>query len=319
MELAMRIVFCGSDAFAVPTLRKLAEERHQIPLVFTQPDRPAGRGGRTHATSVKSAAEELGLAIAQPETLKGGEANALLAQAEADLAVIVAYGHLIPGDMLGIPAQGFINLHASILPKYRGAAPVPHAILEGEETTGVTVFQLNEKFDMGGILGKAEIAIEPEDTSHSLLTRLAPIGAELVSKVVQEMASGCASPEPQTHEHATRAPKLTKRMGQIEWHASAARIERMTRAFQPWPLAYTYAGTDKRSVRLVVLRAEVNDMPEVDGESGSVLVADGKRGLLVQCGEGALWLREVKPEGKRAMSGAEFVRGSRLHTGNRMR
>lgn len=311
----MRIVFCGSGAFGAPTLEGLAADGHEIVRVWTQPDRPAGRGGRTRPTPIKTLAAELGVPVYQPHTLKDGEALDTLRTDEPDVAVVVAYGHLIPADMLAVPHHGFVNLHASLLPKYRGAAPVPHAILQGETETGVTVFRLNERWDAGDILDKAVLPIEDDDTTGSLLTKMAPMGADLMRGIVGQMVAGWVSAKPQTDTEATKAPKLTKEMGHIDWTGSQAHIDRMVRAFQPWPLAYTYIHTGKGKTRLALLDVENAPMPRRRPEPGTVLHADDKDGLIVMAGDGPLFLREIKPEGKRAMSGRDYLRGARIEAG----
>ncbi len=311
----MRLAFFGSAGFAVPTLSALAESSHELAQVYTQPDRKRGRGGQVRPTPVKERALALGLPVAQPATLKDGMAAAELRESAAELAVVVAYGQLIPGEMLGLPRRGFINLHASLLPRYRGAAPVPHAILNGERMTGVTVFQLNERFDTGGILAREEIEIRSDDTSGTLLERLAPLGAELVVKVIGEIQAGTATARPQDEAAATRAPKLTKESGRIDWAATADRIERLTRAFQPWPLAHTVFPLAQGPLPVALLAVAPVAADETSAAPGTVLRADGKEGIVVGCGDGAVKLVRLHPQGKRAMSGAEYMRGARLEKG----
>lgn len=314
----MRIEFFGSGAFAVPTLSALASDGHTILRVFTQPDRPAGRGGHTRPTPVKKCAAELDIPVVQPHTLRDGQALAWAQEDAPDVGVVVAYGHLIPRDLLQVPAHGFINLHASLLPKYRGAAPVPHAILEGEKETGSTVFRLNERWDAGDILGRTVLPIRDDDTTGSLLERMAEPGADLVRETVGQLAGGWVQALPQKDAEATSAPKLTKEMGHIDWSGPRDRIERMTRAFQPWPLAYTTLHAGKGPVRLAVLAAEPAAMPHHAPPPGTVVHADPKDGLIVMAGDGPLFLRKIKPEGKRAMTGLEYLRGARIKPGMRL-
>ncbi len=312
----MRIVYCGSGGFGLPTFDALVEDGHEFALVLTQPDRPSGRGGRVRETPIAARARELAVPLCQPERLRGNdEAVRRLSEARPELAVVVAYGHLIPPAMLAVPPKGFINLHASLLPKYRGAAPVPHAILEGERETGVTVFRLNERFDCGDILARRETPIAPEDTSVTVLERLAPLGAELVREVVGEFQAGWAQPVPQIETEATKAPKLSKEDARIDWTAPRDRIERMTRAFQPWPKAWTCVPSDGDELRLVVLAAEPAAQPHREAAPGTVLHAGDRDGLVVQAGDGPLWLTRVQPEGRTPMAGDAFIRGHPLEPG----
>ncbi len=315
----MRLVFLGSDAFAVPTLEALLASDHTVARVFTQPDRPAGRGRQERVTPVKHCAQAHGLDLVQPATLKRGAATPLLEAVEPDLAVVVAYGHLIPPDMLAVPTHGCINAHASLLPKYRGAAPVPHAILAGETETGVTAFRLNERFDAGEMLGRRVVPIQPDDTSGALLDRLAPVAASLVLEVVAAIAEGRECPLPQTEAQATKAPKLKKEAGEIDWSASRAHIDRRVRSFQPWPLAYTFVPAPKGRRRLTVLAVSLPDAAANESLlPGTVVRADPKQGLIVQCGDGALRLDAVRPEGRSTMTGPAFVRGANLDAGTRL-
>jgi methionyl-tRNA formyltransferase len=319
----MRIVFFGSGDFAVPCLQGLAAARHEIPLVVTQPDRPAGRGGGLRRTPVKETAEALCIPTFEPERLRDETAHDRLRGAAPALCAIVAYGKLVPGSLLSIPEHGFINAHASLLPKYRGAAPVPHAILAGETETGVTVFRLAETWDSGPVYGTVRTPIRPQDTSETVLERLSFLAADLLVRVVAEIDSGAAEPRPQAHEAATRAPKLTREAGRIDWADPAARIDRQVRAFQPWPEAYTTMpgkrGRTRRVHILGVEREPQRDPAARNAPPGTVIEADPKEGVVVAAGAGeALRLTRIKPEGRGAMSGAAFVRGNRVAPGLRL-
>jgi methionyl-tRNA formyltransferase len=316
----MRIVFLGSGEFAVPALERLAEAGHIIPLVFTQPDRPAGRGAHLHPTPVKEKAAELGLPVYQPETLKGPDPTARLRAEAPRLCVVAAYGHRLPNRMLMVPALGFINAHASILPKYRGAAPVPHAILNGERETGVTIFRVQEAWDSGPIYASARTPIEDSDTSGIVLDRLAGMGAELLVRVVADLESDRGNPLPQEDGAVTLAPKLRHEDGRIDWSRTAAQIDRQVRAFLPWPVAYTYVHDPAGNVRVLQVlgvKPEPARTPSITStRPGTILEADPRRGLLVAVGkEEALRITRVKPAAKRTMDSAAFLRGHPLEKG----
>lgn len=311
----MRLVYFGSGEFGLPTLRALLDAGHELITVFTQPDRRAGRGGQVRFTPVKELALTIGISIYQPENLRGPEPAGILEATGAELAVVVAYGQLIPGALLSIPRHGFINLHASLLPAYRGAAPVPRAILAGETVSGATVFRLNERFDAGDILGREELPIRPDDTSGSYLERLAPAGARLVQEVVGQLAGGWLQPLPQDERVATRAPKLHKDEGRLDWSRSAAELDRQVRGLQPWPLAYTFVPRREGARRLVVLQLDPAGNLGEGQPTGVVLRADPHGGVVVRCGDGAVRLSRLCPEGKHAMTDCEFMRGARLVPG----
>ena len=314
----MRIVFFGSAPIAVSTFNALIESQNEIVGVFTQPDRPAGRGGHIHKTAVKQRAIEVGIPVEQPGSLRDGAALEALRRFHPDVAVIVAYGHLIPKDLLNVPEHGFINLHASILPRYRGASPVPYAILNGDSETGVTVFQLNERFDEGRILGLEKLPIELTDTTATVLEKLAPIGAELVCKVVGELEAGWIVPIKQNNEEATVAPKMNKDDGRLDWALDARNIDLHVRAYQPWPRCHTFYISGRKLRRLCIL--EVCSFELVEGETaqqGEIIHADEDSGLVVGCGKGeAVRLIRVKPEGKKEMRGIDFMHGARLKPGD---
>lgn len=308
----MRIVFFGSGDFGLPTLQALEAGPHEIAAVVTQPPRRAGRGGKMRLTPIHAHSEPLGCTIFTPEKPNTTEFEENLRAVAPDLAVVVAYGHLLKKTLLSIPKHGFVNLHASLLPAYRGAAPVPWAILEGQKVSGATVFQLDEKFDTGAVIGTAELPIDDNDTSESYLTKLAPFGAELMSRCVDDIAAGRAVPQVQDNSRASRAPKLTKEDGLIDWSCPLDNIERMVRAFQPWPQAYTILEACKGDVRINVL--ELKPCPEIppEGEPGLLLASDPKSGLVFMTGGGPARLTRIQPEGKRAMSDTDFLRGTEI-------
>lgn len=307
----MRLIYLGSGEFGIPTLEALAAV-HEIPLVVSQPDRPAGRGGKTRPTPIKARATELGLTVETPEKPNSPEFEQRLRELEPELAVVVAYGHLIRKNLLDVPEHGFVNLHASILPAYRGAAPVPWAILNGEAESGATVFQLDERFDTGAILGTIRLPIRDDDTSATYLAALAPKGAELMAEVVRDIEAGRKTPQPQDNAQASAAPKFRKDDGRIDWSQPYAVIERKVRALQPWPLASTTLPGAKGEIRLNVLTLAPAEMNAGGKAPGAVLAADPKGGLVVATGDGTARLALIQPEGKRPMPDTEFLRGSKV-------
>lgn len=308
----MRIVFFGSGEFGLPTLRALEAGPHEIAAVVTQPPRPAGRGGKCRRlTPIHAHSEQAGHQVFCPEKPNTSDFEQAMRIVNPDLAVVVAYGHLIRHPLLNIPAQGFVNLHASLLPAYRGAAPVPWAILSGEKISGASVFQLNERFDEGAVIGTVELPIDDADTSGGYLAKLAPLGAELMVRAVDDIASGRATAQPQDEGRASRAPKLAKEDGRVDWTRPFAEIERKVRALQPWPHAFTVLPTCKGE-----LRVNIQALRPVDGfrpgTPGTVLAADAKSGLILMTGDKPARLADIQPEGKRPMSDTDFLRGTTI-------
>jgi methionyl-tRNA formyltransferase len=310
----MKLVFCGTPQFAVPSLQRLAASRFEVQLVVTQPDRPRGRGMVLTAPPVKQAAEKLGLEIIQPEKIKNNEEfQRKLRQLQPEAIIVVGYGRLIPPWMLTLPPRGNINVHASLLPKYRGAAPIQWAIASGDAVTGVTTMQLNEGLDTGDILLQEEIAIAPEDTAVTLAPRLAELGADLLVKTLHGLEQGSVRPIPQTHSLATLAPILKKEDGQIDFKRLAAEIHNRLRGFQPWPGAT--AQFRAKSLKIILARPAVNDGPALS--SGELRWSSER--LIAGCGNGtALELLDVQPEGKKAISAREFVSGYHPAQGERL-
>ncbi|GHV18869.1 methionyl-tRNA formyltransferase [Planctomycetales bacterium] len=319
----MRIVFFGSAAFAVPALEKLnATEGIEVAAVFTQPDRPAGRGRASAFTAVKSAALALGLPVLQPEELDA-DALAKLRHFAPDAVAIIAYGKLIPPEFLPAAPRGWLNLHPSLLPRYRGAAPVPHCILNGDAETGVTIFRLNEKFDQGDILAVKKIPVPPDATGATLLDDLAPLGAALLAQVLLAEKWEFL---PQSGEKSSYARKFAKADGEIDWRLPALAIDRRVRAYQPWPLAYTYYG-DRR---LTLTKIAVTDRPATAALATALpatalpatalpaTVVIDKNEFYVATADKLVKIITVIPEGKAAMTGAEFLRGARLKSGERL-
>ena len=302
----MRLVFCGTPEFAVGTLEAVIEAGHEVCLVVTQPDRAAGRGMETQVGAVKGAAMRLGLEVVQPEKIKNNlefreKLEGIAAEPGGlDAILVVAYGRIIPGWMLDLPRYGCINLHGSLLPKYRGAAPIQWAVANGETLTGVTTMRLEAGLDTGPMLLAQVTPIAPEETAEDLFESLAESGAKLMVRTLYELEAGCLDAIPQNHEAATLAPILTREDGRVDFTRTAKECLDRWRGFQPWPGAWTML----RGKKLIVHRMKVC---EGAGECGVVTVEDGR--LLVGCGEHLLELEEVQMEGKKRMAASEFFAG----------
>lgn len=309
----MKLVFCGTPQFAVPTLEALISAGHEVPLVVTQPDRPQGRGLSLASSPVKQCAERHGLRIEQPEKIKNNaEFRALLESINPEVIIVVGYGRIIPPWMLSLPRRGNINLHGSLLPKYRGAAPIQWAIAEGERGSGVTTMLLNEGLDTGDILLQRELRIEPNETAISYGRRLADVGAELMIETLQGLESGKIKPQPQDHSRASLAPVLKREDGLANFTFPAERIYNRLRGFQPWPGCYTTFHGKK----LAIVAAK--PVTSTGAQQTGALIIYGDH-LFVACGESTtLELLEVQPEGKRKMSAADFLRGYRPTTGEKL-
>ena len=307
----MRLVFCGTPEFAVPTLEALIAAGHEVVLVVTQPDRAAGRGMEMQAPPVKRIAAAHGISVVQPEKIRiNVEFRERLEAVRPDAIVVVAYGRIIPRWMLDLPRLGNINLHGSLLPKYRGAAPVQWAVANGEKITGVTTMRIDEGLDTGPMLLAQVESIAPEASAVDLFGSLAEVGARLMVKTLHGLESGTITPVEQDHAEATLAPILKREDGLIDFSMNSQRIYDRWRGFQPWPGAFTTL----RGKKLIVHR-----MASVEGEgSPGELLVDGDR-LMVGCGEGSM-LRfvDIQLEGKRPMSAAEFLRGFQVRSGERL-
>jgi methionyl-tRNA formyltransferase len=309
----MILIFCGTPRFAVPTLEKLVEAGHSVPLVVTQPDRPRGRGMETAVSPVKDAAIRLGIAVAQPAAIKdNAEFRQQMAAIHPDAIVVVGYGRILPQWMIDLPRLGNLNLHASLLPKYRGAAPIQWAIANGESVTGVTTMRIDAGLDSGDILMQREISIGAEDTAETLGPKLAAIGADLMVETLRGLEGGQVRPAPQDHSQATLAPILRKEDGRMDFARSASDLFNRLRGFQPWPGAFTmFRGKTLRMHRAQPLQHAVKLTP------GQIAV-EGTR-LFVGCGTGTgLELIEIQLEGKRRMSAPEFINGYRSQFGDRL-
>jgi methionyl-tRNA formyltransferase len=304
----MRAVFMGTPDFAVPSLRILAEH-HTVAGVFSQPDRPNGRGHRLTPPPVKLLAESLGIPVFQPETLKGLKGEAALASLAAlkpDIVVVAAYGRILPEAFLRLPKFGCINVHASLLPRLRGAAPIQWSVINGDSLTGVTIMSMAKGLDTGDIISQAKAPIEPEATAGDMFVKLSELGARLLAETLTEIEAGRAVRTPQNHAEATYAPMLDKNIAAISFNTEAVRLCNLIRGLYPAPCAYTLF--EGKRLKLCAARPAEGYF----GEPGTVL--DPKR-LIVACKDGAVELLTVAAEGKRPVTGAEFARGKRLSGG----
>ncbi|HXP17052.1 MAG TPA: methionyl-tRNA formyltransferase [Terriglobales bacterium] len=311
MPSSLNLVFCGTPAFAVPTLEKLVEAGFAIRLVVTQPDKPKGRGMELASSPVKQLALELGLDVSQPDKIKTNvEFREQFTGIRPEAIIVVGYGRIIPQWMIDLPSLGNLNLHASLLPKYRGAAPIQWAIARGESVTGVTTMRIDARLDTGDILLQKEIPISPEDTAETLAPRMATLGADLMVETLRGLQAGRIHPRPQDHASATLAPILKKEDGRIDFHFTAREIVNRMRGFQPWPGAYTsFRG---KNLHIWAARPAQGTLRE-----GEIAAEAGH--LIVGCGGGTgLELLEVQMEGKKRMPAADFVRGHRPSVGERL-
>ena len=307
----LRLVFLGTPSFAAAALERLFRSSHTVAGVVTQPDRPRGRGQKLSAAPVKEFALARGVPVLQPERLKTSEFRGQLADVHPDLGVVAAYGRILPDDIIAVPRLGMINIHASILPRYRGAAPVHRAVIAGETETGVSIMRVVRELDAGGVFAIARRPIGPDETSVDVERGLAAIGAELCAQVIDDLAAGTARETPQDDARATYAPRLTKEEGIIDWRQPAAALHNLVRGLHSWPHAQArISGT-----RLLILRTAVVSDPPRSRTPGEILEAHGDD-LIVAAGEAALKLVQVQPEGRRAMRAREFLAGRRLRPGD---
>lgn len=311
----MKLLFCGTPDFAVPTLRRLRQAGFEVAAVITQPDRPRGRGLAPGASPVKQVALELGLRVEQPERLKGAAGQELLARYQPDAVVIVGYGQIIPADLLGLPRHGWINLHASLLPGYRGAAPVQWALIHGETSTGVTTIRIDPGLDTGPILLQREEPIAEDDTAVTLAHRLAHLGADLMVRTLKGLEDGSVVPCPQDHSQATKAPLLKKEDGRLDWSRSARDLYNRIRGLLPWPGAYT--GFRGKSLHLWWAKPAETPAGVVQSPPPGTLLVE-KHALYVACGQGT-WVRveEVQPADRKRMSATDFLNGFHPCSGER--
>jgi methionyl-tRNA formyltransferase len=307
----LRIVFAGTPDFAVPSFRALIEGPDSVVGVLTQPDRPAGRGRKPRPSPVKEAAEAAGVPVAQPESLKEPAGREALAAWAPDLLVVAAYGLILPRSVLDLPPLGAINVHASLLPAYRGAAPIQRALLDGREETGISIMQMEPGLDTGPVLLERRHPIGPRTTGGELHDALAELGAEALTAAVAGIKAGTVEPRPQDPDRATYAAKIEKAEAELDWGRTVAELDRVVRAFNPWPVAFTH----RRGEPLRIWRAHPGE-GEATEPAGTVLA--GERPAVV-CGDGrVLVLDEVQPGGRKRMAGADALRGGHLAPGERL-
>ena len=306
----MNILFMGTPDFAVPSLEALIEGGHTICGVFTQPDKPKNRGMKLQAPPVKECAQAHNIPVYQPVKLRDGTALALIQELAPELIVVAAYGRILPDDILAAPPKGCINVHSSLLPAYRGAAPINWAVLNGDRESGVTIMHMAHDLDAGDIISQASTPIDPNETVVSLHDRLARLGAELLVDTVAHIADGTATRTPQDHEKATLAPMLSRELSPMDFTRTAWQLHNQVRGLIPWPAAVTTLGDKRCKVfSTVVLEEHTNAAP------GTVLTA-GKEGLTLACGEGTvLRIEELQPDGGKRMKAADFLRGHPIPVG----
>ena len=316
----MIIVYMGTPEFAVPPLKKIIEAGYEVAAVFTQPDKPKGRSGKPSPSPVKEAALEAGLTIYQPERLRDEENVKLLQDINPDMIVVAAYGQILPESILNIPKYGCINIHASLLPKYRGAAPIERSILDGETVTGVTTMYMAKGLDTGDIIEQVSTDIDRNDTGASLRERLSHMGAELIISTMKKLEDGTAERTVQDDSKSNYAKMLSKEMGIIDFNKSSDEIERQIRALNPWPMSYTkIAGKTAKIYLADSISSEelASDFPETAASvhsPGEIIVVT-RKSFVIACGEGALRIRRLQPEGKKEMDAASYLNGNRLTVG----
>ncbi len=303
----MKLVYAGTPDFAVPPLEALINSDHQVAAVYSQPDRPAGRGKKLRASPVKQAALQAGLPVVQPQTFKDETAQQALAQLQPDLMIVAAYGLILPPEVLTIPTYGCINIHASLLPRWRGAAPIQRAILSADEVTGITIMQMAKGLDTGDMLLSEETTIGQDETASSLHDRLSQLGASSLMTVLDQLVAGQLTAVAQDDALSTYASKIDKQESNIDWHTPAAKIDCQVRAFNAWPVAQT-----KCSLGVLRIWQATPQIRESSAAPGTVISEDKKQGILVQTGEDAIWLNTLQLPGKKPISSRDFLNGRSL-------
>ena len=305
----MRILFMGTPEFAVEQLRRLVETGHEICGVFTQPDKPKNRGMKMNFSPVKEYALSQGLDVYQPTKMRDGSALEIVEKLQPELTVVAAYGRILPEDILAVPPMGSINVHSSILPQYRGAAPINWAILDGCKETGVTIMHMAKELDAGDIICVKKTEILPDENAQELTYRLALLGADALEEAVAQLANGTAARTPQDHSAFTYAPMLSKELSPMDWTKPAQKLHDQVRGLIPWPCASTELGGKK----VKIFRTKIGE--KTNAGAGTILTA-GKQGLEIACGDGrSLWILEMQAEGGKRMMAADYLRGHPIETG----
>lgn len=312
MTEPLRIIYAGTPDFSVAALEALIASEHEVIAVYTQPDRPAGRGRDLKASPVKEKALQHDIPVYQPLSLKDEQAQQALNALAADLMVVTAYGLLLPAEVLNAPRLGCINIHASLLPRWRGAAPIQRAILAGDDRTGITIMQMDEGLDTGDMLAISECVIEAEDTGSSLHDKLMQLGAETLMSALPSIADQSCQPKQQDDSLACYASKLSKAEAKIDWHSSAVEIERAVRAYNAWPVAYCHLQKKGRQTNLRLWQAKVLKTSAAGEAVPGTVLAESADGIDIACGEGVLRITELQAEGKRRLSVNDFLNANSL-------
>lgn len=307
----MRLIFMGTPQFAVKSLETLYKSKHDIAAVITAPDRPCGRGRKVKQSAVKKAAIEMNIPVMQPANLKNTEFIGKLKDLNPDLNVVVAF-RILPEVVFKLPRYGSVNLHGSLLPEYRGAAPINWAIINGETTTGITTFLLSRKVDTGAILLQERVDIAQDDDAGSVHDKLMDVGAQFLLKTVDGLEDGSLKPVAQSDRESTPAPKLTSNTGLINWTEKSAKISNLIRGLSPYPGAYS----NLKSKKIIILKSEIISAKS-NNRPGEIIEADPKKGITVASGDGALKIITLKPQGKKVMSSADYIRGYHVEVGDK--
>ena len=317
--MVMRIVFMGTPGFACPALEALRRAGHEVVLVVTKPDKPRGRSDKPVPPEVKRVALSHGLPLLQPEEVNAPEVLEKMREARPDIIVTAAFGQKIGRELLAIPKMGGVNVHPSLLPMYRGAAPISWAIIRGETETGVTIFKMAERLDAGEIISQVATPIRPDETAGELTERLAGLGADLLVKTLEAIAAGRASYRPQDPQAATRAPMLKKEDGAVDWTRPAAELHNFVRGMTPWPGAYTFRAMEggAQPLRVALLAAAATPGDPAPGVAPGTVVGVDKTGIAVMTGQGVLQILRLKPAGGRELSAEEYVRGHSTKPGDK--